>query len=311
MDKLRFGVGIAALIVTQATPGTAQVDERLAAYTGRNAKGYLAPLVDAFRSSLNAGLFHSAQVEPRGFHVSLEVNAMATFFDDDSRWFMATTDGDFLPQQTVKAPTVVGDNNAVFVDGTAGTQYAFPGGFEIHDIWFTCPQVRIGSWRGTEAVGRLILYSPDAPELGGLTFWGVGVRHNLSQYIEKVRPVDMTLALMWQDGALEDEHGRDILHSKIFTASLQSGLALGDVYPYAGLSMDWFDMRVDYVFEEDIGLDPFRLDFEYDAEFQLTLGMAYRVGGFSAYGEYNLADQSSVAAGLSVTFPFNSRSATP
>jgi transposase len=108
----------------------AQVDERLAAYTGRNAKGYLSPLVDSFRSGLNSWLFHSAQIPVQKFYVSFEVNAMATFFDKDSRWFTSTTEGNFLPEQTAKAPTIVGDDHAVFVDGTAGTHYTFPGSFE-------------------------------------------------------------------------------------------------------------------------------------------------------------------------------------
>jgi hypothetical protein len=68
-------------------------------------------------------------------------------------------------------------------------------------------------------------------------------------------------------------------------------------------------MDVDYHFEDE--LEPLQLNYQYDAAFQLTLGIAYRVRGMSAYGEYNLANQNSVAVGLSVTFPFNSRSATP
>jgi hypothetical protein len=70
-------------------------------------------------------------------------------------------------------------------------------------------------------------------------------------------------------------------------------------------------MGLEYVFPPDYGLDPFVLDFEYDAELQLTFGIAYHLGGVAVYGEYNYADQSSLAAGLSVTYPSNSRSAAP
>jgi hypothetical protein len=83
------------------------------------------------------------------------------------------------------------------------------------------------------------------------------------------------------------------------------------MYPYAGVTASWFDMHARYEFDEDIGLDPFTMDFEYDTAFQATFGIAYRMGGFAAYGEYNWADQSSLAAGLSVTVPFNNRSTTP
>lgn len=311
MASLRIGAGVVLLVVAHAVTAGAQIDERLAAYTGRNAKGYLAPLVDAFRSNLNAGLFHSAYVPPSGFYVSLEVNAMATFFDDDDRTFMATTEGDFLPEQTVEAPTVVGDNDAVFVDGIAGTQFAFPGGFEVDNIWFACPQLRIGSWKGTEALGRLILYDTGMSELGDLTVWGVGLRHSISQYIERVHPVDLALSVNWQSAEVENEDSQGVLHAQSVSASLHSGVALGAMYPYGGLSVDWFDMGVDYRFEDDTGLEPFQLDYQYDAAFQLTLGIAYQVRGLAAYGEYNLAAQNSVAVGLSVTFPFKSKGATP
>jgi hypothetical protein len=310
--SFRTGVAVMLLASMPVPPAVAQsVDERLAAYTGRNAKGYVAPLVDAFRSNINSGLFHAADIPPRGFYVSLEVNAMATFFGDDSRTFTATTEGDFLPEQSAEAPTLVGDNAAVFVDGEAGTQFAFPGGFNIDNVWFACPQVRVGSWRGTEALGRLILYDTGVSELGGLTVWGAGVRHSVSQYIASMHPFDLAVAVLYQDAWLEDEHGQSVVTSDVWSASAQSGVALDNLYPYFGVTVNWFDLGVDYEFEEDIPLDPIRLDFEYDTEFQLTLGMAYRVGGFSAYGEYNFADQSSLAAGLSVTLPFNGRSATP
>lgn len=311
MGSLRFGVGVALLVLAWAGTARAQVDERLAAYTGRNAKGYLEPLVDAFRSNLNAALFHSAYVPPKGFYVSLEVNAMGTFFDETSRTFLATTEGNFLPEQTVEAPTVVGDNDAVYVDGNGGTRFAFPGGFDVDNIWFACPQVRIGSWKGTEALGRFIFYDTGVSELGGLTVWGVGVRHSISQYIERVRPIDLALAVNWQDAQLENEGSQEVLQARIFSAGIHSGVALGGMYPYAGLSADWYEMDIRYQFEQDSTLEPIELDYRYDVEFQLTLGIAYQLGGIAAYGEYSLADQSCLAGGLCVTFPFNSRSARP
>jgi hypothetical protein len=143
--------------------------------------------------------------------------------------------------------------------------------------------------------------------LGELTFWGAGL---VTVFAFWHSPLDVALAATWQDGALQTTPAK-VIHAQIFTASLQSGIAMGSVYPYAGLSMDWFDMQLDYVFDESYGLDPFHLNFDYDTSFQLTLGIAYRVSGLAAYGEYSLAEQSSVAAGLSVTFPFNNRSATP
>ncbi len=303
-------VGVALLCLALAAPASGQVDDRLEAYTGRNARGYLAPLVDAFRSNLNSGLFHSACVPVSGFHASLEVNVMSTFFGADSRTFLATTEEGFLPEQTVEAPTVVGGTDAVIVEGDASTKFAFPGGFDVDNIYFSCPQLTVGSWRGTEALGRFILFDTGVSELGRLSVWGAGLRHSLSQYTLRLHPVDLALAGYWQSAGLENANGHEVIDARLATVSLQSGMPAGSFYPYAGLSVNWWRMDVRYRFEDAGGLDPVNLSFRTNADLQLTLGVSYRVAFVAAYGEYNLADQNAVAAGLSVNFPFSNRSVT-
>jgi Family of unknown function (DUF6588) len=71
--------------------------------------------------------------------------------------------------------------------------------------------------------------------------------------------------------------------------------------------LDWYQFGVNYQIE---GIDPISLSFQEYNSFQLTLGASYQVGFVAAYGEYNFADQNTLAAGLSVSFPFSSRSVT-
>jgi hypothetical protein len=295
------------LCLAGAVPAGAQVDDRLEAYTGRNAAGYLAPLVDAFRSNLNSGLFHSARIERGGFHVGLEFNVMSTFFGEDSRTFLAVTESGFSPEQRVEAPTVVGDPNAVFVTGTASTMFAFPGGFDVDHMYLSCPQLRIGSWKGTEVVGRLILFDTGSLDVGRLGVWGAGLRHSVSQYFPALAPVDLAVAGMWQHAQLDNDDAEDVVDSELYTLAVHSGVALGSLYPYAGLAIDWY--RFDVHYEVD-GTAPVDLAFRADENFQLTLGVSYRVGFMAAYGEYSIADQNSLAAGLSINFPFSDRSVT-
>jgi hypothetical protein len=278
----------------------------LEAYTGPNASGYLAPLVDAFRSNLNAGLFHTARVEPNGFHVSLEFTGMTTFFDDQSRSFTAVTQ-DFDPVTRVQAPTIIGDTDAVFVSGNSSQIYAFPGGFDVSNWYLSAPQIRIGNWKGTEAVGRAIFYNTGNEEIGSLGVWGAGVRHSLSQYFAGIAPVDLAIAGMWQHARLHTSQGLDIVDSDLYTLALHTGIPLGSLYPYAGLAVDWYRFGVHYELD---GVDPIDLAFDANADFQLTLGASYRVGFVAAYGEYNFADQNTLAAGLAFVFPFSSRSVT-
>jgi hypothetical protein len=139
-----------------------------------------------------------------------------------------------------------------------------------------------------ESTGRsaAILYDTGMSDLGDLTVWGVGLRHSISQYIESMHPVDLALALNWQNAEVENEDSQGVLQTQAVSVSVQSGVALDAMYAYGGLSIDWFEMEVNYRFEDDT--EPFQLDYQYDAAFQLTLGIAYRMRGLAAYGEYNL-----------------------
>jgi hypothetical protein len=294
--------------VALAAPASAQVDDRLEAYTGRNATGYMAPFVDGFRSNLNSGLFHTARISG-GFSISLEFNVAATLFSEESRTFLATTEGGFEPETTVEAPTVVGDPDAVYVTGDSALVFVFPGGFDVDHMYLSCPQLRVGSWRGTEVVGRLILYDTGSTEVGRLGVWGVGVRHSVSQYLERLAPVDVALAGMWQHAELHNDDDQDVLDSELATLAVHGGVALGSMYPYAGLSVSWHSMAIRYRFD-DVDAGPIELDFSSNGDLQLTLGVSYEVGFVAAYGEYNLASEHSVAAGLSVRFPFSNRSVT-
>jgi hypothetical protein len=291
-----------------ASPALGQVDNRLEAYTGRNATGYLAPLVDAFRSNLNSGLFHTAVVPAGGFHAGLEFNVMSTFFGEDSRTFMATTEAGFSPETRVRVPTVVGATDAVIVDGDASTKFAFPGGFDVNNMYFSVPQVTLGTWKGTEAMGRLIVLSTGVSELGRLSVWGVGVRHSLSQYTTRLHPVDLALGGYWQDTGLKNEDDYQVIDAHLATVQLQSGMSLGAFYPYLGLSVSWWRMDVRYGFDPAVGSNPATVKFRATGDIQMTMGVSYQVGFVAAYGEYNLAGQDTVAAGLSVGFPFSSRS---
>ncbi len=309
MTRQRPGsVGVVLVWIALAAPASAQVDDRLEAYTGRNATGYMAPLVDGFRSNLNSGLFHSARIAD-GFNISLEFNVTVTLFSEESRTFLATTEGGFQPETTVRAPTVVGDPDAVYVEGDSALVFAFPGGFDVDHMYLSCPQVRVGTWKGTEVVGRLILYDTGSIEVGRLGVWGAGVRHSVSQYFPKLAPVDVALAAMWQHAELHNDDDQDVLDSELATVAVHSGVALGSMVPYAGVSISWYSMAIRYRFD-DIDVEPVELDFSSNADLQLTLGVSYQVGFVAAYGEYNVASEHSVAAGLSIQFPFSNRSVT-
>ena len=64
--KFRRGIWSAVLILLLASPLSAQIEDHLSAYTGRNAEGYLDPLVSAMGTCLNGGLFRSGDIHCSG-----------------------------------------------------------------------------------------------------------------------------------------------------------------------------------------------------------------------------------------------------
>jgi hypothetical protein len=76
-------------------------------------------------------------------------------------------------------------------------------------------------------------------------------------------------------------------------------LVFAMIEPYAGLSLDTFEMEVNY--DDDDG-DPLSVKFDSRSTAHLTLGLHARVTVVSLYGEYNIAEQNSFAFGLSVGF---------
>lgn len=290
------------LLLSAAIPAPvpAEIDDQLSAYTNKNAEGYLAPLADAFGSSLNSGLFRSARI-PEGVHVSLEMMAMVVFFGDDDRTFRATTEGNFLPEQTVDAPTVVGSGNSFPVTGNGGTTYIFPGGFDLHRFGLVVPQLRVGSFMGTEALLRYFALETGDDDLGKLSLFGFGVRHSISQYLGPIPLLDLSAGFFWQKFKLgENDRGDDLLSSTAFSIGVQASKDFGIVQPYAGLSMDYFSMDVEYDSDVSGISEPISFDYSSDASARLTAGFALNFLFLHLNTEYNIANQNSLSFGVAL-----------
>lgn len=278
----------------------AQVADRLSAYTGRNAAGYLGPLVDAFGADLNAGQFHTGRVPRQGFHLSLELRAMSVYFSDTDRTFIATTEHGFSPETTAKVPTIVGPTRAVTLQGDNNTQFSFPGGFDLQSFSFAVPQLRVGSVLGTEAVARFLLYSSGNRRLGGLDLYGVGIRHSVSQYLGRTPPVEAAVGIFWQRFSMgANESGQDdLITATTATVGLHVSRRFAWAEPFVGLSYDRYELDVSYKSESGAAEDDIFLEFGPDSYARVTLGLAAYFSFASVYGEYNVSDQNAFSVGL-------------
>ncbi len=294
MYRFVTGYFTVLLLISMAVPASAQIEDQLSAYTGRNATGYLKPLADAFGADMNAGLFNSAQIPKMGPRIRLEIRVISVIFGDGDRTFKARTEGDFTPEQTVDAPTVVGQGQAKIIGGDAGTSFAFPGGLDLSSFAIAVPQLRFGAVHGTEALIRYFAVNTGDTEIGDLSLFGFGLRHSISQYFGKQLPVDLAAGFMWQRFKLGD----DLISANTFMFGVHASRKFVIMEPYAGLSIDTFSM--DVTFDSDVLEDEIFLDFEKETSLHLTLGLNINLTYAQLFGEFSLAGQNSFSFGLAL-----------
>lgn len=294
-------IGCAIIVLFFCSSASAQLENQLSAYTGKNAPGYLGPLVDAFGADLNAGTFHTAHIPTAGLQLSLEFRFMSVLFSDNSRTFLATTEGDFMPVTITEAPTVVGSKKAVFVDGEGSTRFAFPGGFDLDSFSLIVPQLRIGSLYGTEALLRYFYFNMSDADFGMFHLYGFGLRHSISQYVYKFIPVDLAMSLFWQRFSLDDNERRDdLVTADALTVGLHVSKNFNNLQPYAGISFDRFAMDVSY--NSSSTFEAINLSLESDDTIHVTLGLSLNVSFMVAHGEYNFGNQNAFSLGIAFQF---------
>jgi hypothetical protein len=298
---LRKGIWAAVLVLLLASPLMAQIEDHLSAFTGENAEGYLDPLTGAIGVTMNSGLYRSAHIPKMGFAIALEFPIIGLFFGDDDKTFTATTEAGFAPQQTVDAPTVVGPTEAVTVDGDGGTIYAFPGGFDINSFAFTAPQLRVGAVFGTEAMIRFVALKVADNELGDIMLFGLGFRHNISQYMGLEPPLDLAASFFWQSFKLgENKRGDDLLKTNAYSFGVQASKHFPPfLTPYTGLYYNSY--RTDISYQSDVGGEEESIDLSFDDSYvQWTIGFELNAAILDIFVEYNIASRSSFAFGLGV-----------
>ena len=299
-----LALATAAFLALSALPAAAQLGDQLSSYSGANAEGYLGPLADAIGTNLNTGIFRTAHIPRMGPLVRLEIQIMSVLFSDDDRTFNAVTESGFSPEQRVAAPTIVGPGEAVTVDGDGGTQFSFPGGFDLNSFAIAVPQLRIGAVMGTELIVRYFAANVGDDDLGKINLFGIGARHSISQYFGPLIPVDVAAGFFWQQLKLgEDDQGNDIIASNAFSFGVQASKEIVRfVAPYGGLSYDTHSTEVTYESEASGSEETVNIDFEKSDTLHLTLGIMFNLPVLKAFAEYNVASQNSFAFGIGFGF---------
>ncbi len=277
-----------------ASVAQAQLSDNLGALSGDNAKGYLSPLPKALSATLNSAVFQTGHVPKNTFNLSVGVRLMGVGFSDDTRSYTPTAPPGFTPTETVQAPTVIGNTQAVSQNGQGGTTLYHPGGFDISEFAVAVPQLSIGSVFGTRAVIRWISLDLGDSDLGKFEYVGYGAQHSVSQYFPGL-PVDLAAGFFAQSFELGD----NLIKTDALMFNVTGSKRFGMLEPYAAVGYDTFDMDVSYESTSTPG-NNIAIKFDKESNAHLTLGIQALLGFTRLSAEVNVAAETGAAIGLAL-----------
>lgn len=215
-----------------------------------------------------------------------------------------------------------------------------PQGADISTILAVVPQLEIGSLFGTELLLRYVPPIKLDSNVGRFTFWGVGIRHNISQYFTE--EVDLALLVAYQGTNLENTVGvtgaRLDADAASYNATISGSRQIGSFIGYTGIGIERTDIDVVYRFtlprqlQAQLGLitpndldqngviddDEFVPDPENgfpgdtkpqtstvslsDTRVNLTVGGEYRLGPVSLFADVKIGGFTVLSAGVAAHF---------
>lgn len=291
---LRTALALSALLLV-AGRASAQLEANLGALEDENAKGYLTPLSSALASTLNSSIFTTAHVGKETFSAHLQVNVMGVSFDDDDRTYAPSDPTGFQSTEAVDAPTVIGNTEAVAQQGQNGTILYHPGGFDLENFTIASPQLELSGVLGSRVLVRWISVDLGDADLGELELFGLGLQHSISQYFANA-PMDLALGAFWQSFKIGD----GLVDADAIQVMAMASKKYNVIEPYLGVGFDMFDMEAEYT--SDTTDETIAVDFDPEENVHLTAGARLDLRYVQLHGEFNLAAETGVAAGLAFGF---------
>ncbi len=213
--------------------------------------------------------------------------------------------------------------------------FALPTGGNINTVFAAIPQLEIGSLYGTELLLRFIPPINIDKNVGQFAFWGIGLKHSISQYFEK-RMFDASVQVVYQGTHLENTIGVTNAEltsdGTIFNLNIQASKRYdGIVDVFGGISYETITIASSYKYvlpaetQMQLGLlrnpgdptikavpeppewpgdtEPQTALYDLsDSNFKVILGVAKEVGPVSFILDYSISKFNILSFGIDVTF---------
>lgn len=235
---------------------------------------------------------------------------------------------------------LLGLDSTIIDDALAGLPavLSLPAGADISAILALVPQVEIGALYGTELLLRFIPPITLDTNIGRFSFFGAGLRHNVSRYL--TRQVDLTLLVGFQHMSLTNNVGvtnaRLEANGSTFSSAIRAGKRFGPLSLYGGAGLQLSEIAITYrytlprqiqaqlqlITPIDLNGDGRIEDDEYvpdpengfpgdtkpqtsriritDAAATLTFGAVCALGPVNIFADFNLGSFSILSGGITV-----------
>ncbi len=194
-------------------------------------------------------------------------------------------------------------NGAVNQIQSGAVPLTTPMGFDLPTVGFAMAQASLGLPFGTEVMLRM-LPEYDVPDVGKITLYGFGIKHNLDQYIPiPLFPVDISAQF-----AMQQFKVGDFLESNHTMWNIQASKKLGfgiSFTPYIGLGMETSTIDINYLVEgSGTILDGETVTFELEGDnaFRTTVGFNLTLLLLTINADYSMGEYDAVTIGAGITF---------
>ena len=315
---------LSLLLIIFVTSLFAGIQEKLEQFGEKNGKMYVKPLVTAFGTTMNTGLFNTAKVL-KPFTFGLNVNMMAAFVPKEDKTFLPTRPDIYLPgtdiylyeEPTEETATVFGEfgeaivhnQDLNYIPGADELDIQMPDGANLPAVPFLMPQFNLGLPFGNEIMIRGFPKVEISKDIGDVGFWGIGLKHSISQYIPLI-PIDVAV-----QAAYQNFYVGDLLTFSNFNANLEVSKKLLMWTIYTGVGYDKTDVKADYTYTRDIivGTAPanytvdsedinIKFDVDGENEIRATAGIRYSLLLLKLYADYTISKYNVFNAGIGISF---------
>lgn len=283
----------------------AQAGVSLTALPPNEANEFAKPLSTFLGSYFNSGGYYSADL-PKEFQFKFSVVGTYIMIPKSQKTFTPDPgiDGYNNLEETA---TIVGSTGNVYL-GPQGL-ISYPHGFDIASLPSGIYQAA-GSYSGTEL---LVRFFPKIKVGDGETgFWGLGLKHNLTQWI-KEPPLDVSVQLLYNNFGFEynSNDPKDYVktESKNLAVNVHASKTFSQMFiVYGGLQYESSKMDMDYYFRDPNELYPLLADkvlstsIDGSNHFRFTGGAAIKLSVLVLNVDLNVTSQFTLASGISLQF---------